>query len=416
MRSRIIKLFGVFTATIIVSWACVPTIPPETSANSKFYDRQYTEAAAGYKPLVDLSFNSQDINYILFLMNYALSNYYSGNYDEASRAFWSAYLTNENQLAWGDKVLQLFKKQSHRIYKLKKRELMLLHYYLAMCFMAQNDYNKARIEFGKVHLIEEQRPRLPLVALMEGQCYELLDNIDEAIVSNKIADQLAKDKQNNESFAFPSLALASLYLKRGDIGSAQTFLDKYNTFERNGSGMEYSLNDLRSLKTKLIITLDVSDLADIGFCKIFADDRFLGKAYLTDIFKPGKNAGEFVRETLKELPITIFNILEALAGINEGDPDKYWYFAPQGVFLHIGYLPQDSKDIVVEFYDRKGKAKADFLYDLGALPTIKIGDIFLLPLRYHHERFSPYYTYNFSDNTSYHRYQEGWVHYIKKEK
>jgi len=382
------------------------TVNHEVVANKAFFDRRYGDAIKEYKLLIKEKYDKKDKSYIIYLMNYALLNHYVGNWEEARKCFWTAYKIDEGNVSELTKAVEWLKAGEKRVYKLTKREKELLHFYLGLEYLFSSKYDEALIEFKKIHLLEEQKPKLPLVCFYMGKTYEIMKKYDDAIIEYRVLIELtAKDP-----YLPAYLELARVFYKKGEITKG----DKaFQEFLKLANSTTINKRKLTSLDyEQLIIQIDQDEISALSECKIFIDGKYRGNAKLIDVFQPGITAEEYVRKFIKEtasyagrelVKKGISNLLgklipggetlgEALTKevLGEKADKRSWYYAPEGFSLFIDYIPKNCKTVTIEFYGTQKsflfftkKVKlGEFTFNLSHTPCVRIGDCIFLNVRF----------------------------------
>ncbi len=369
----------------------------ERDANKAFYDRLYADAIEDYKSLVDEKFEKKDKSYIIYLLNYALINYYAGYFEEARKSFWAAYQVGEGKIPSATKAFQWLMPEHERIYRLTKRETALLHFYLGMSYLLSESIDDALIEFKKIRLIEEQEPKIPLLSFYMGKAYEIAGEYDDAVVEYRTLNELAVDQ--SQSIAY--LELTKAYHLKGETKQSIEYAQKFSSF-MGSADSSVNVDSLAPDNSyELIVQIDQDIMIDR--CVIYADEEYIGEAQLYDRFDPGFTIGEGVREVIKETTSYaarkgigyFFRKLfwgEAdsieLKEIEKSD-ERSWYYAPKGFSLFVGFIPKDTELVSIDFFVpdipflRSGSERVGGVtYDLSSTPCVALGDHVFLTVRY----------------------------------
>lgn len=359
---------------------------PQVLAHREFCNRNYDGAISYYKQVVDKSFDKKTKDYVIHLLNYGILNYYGGYLDEAYKSFWAAYQVDAADTNTASKLTQLVKSSSRRVYKMEKREKAMLHFYLGMTFFLHNDYEKALVEFGKVHLIEEQKPKLPLVTFMSGKTYEMANKLDDAKVEYRLVQQITQ--KDPEPFSY--LELAHTCAATNSLDECAKNLSEYNRLK---SPEMTTVNTLpvAGLK-KAIVLVDLDSVKSVDKCDIYFNGQFAGSAEPIETYSPGVTAGEVMRKIIKEMAgavaremikkIPIVGMFSGLfLGSSDESDNRSWYYAPAITYYFVGYPQDEVADIGIKMF-KKGKMRGEFLYNATMRPVVRMNNQLILPVRY----------------------------------
>jgi tetratricopeptide (TPR) repeat protein len=394
---------------------------PEAAANQYFYDRQYHDALVTYEGLVDAKYDAKDRSYVIFLLNYAIISQYTGDFGEGQKAFMTAHKVTKGDISGAAKAFEWLKAGSKRVYKLKKREKMLLHFYMGTDFAFTNDMEKAIIEYKKVHLLEEGKPRLPLVCFYMGKVYEIEEKYDDALIEYRALLELTK----TDPFSPAYFELARIHSLRGEEDEAAKYLKKFAAVADAPQLSIFEEGKMPEGYDELIVRIDRNELDHPYEIKIYADDNYVGNARLVDIFRPGTTIGEIARKTTKEassrvarkqskkaLTAGLSKMIPGVGGfvgdavgetvLGDEEDRRSWYYAPAGFSLFAGYIPGDTREVTVEFVEQifhsrgccmiprtpKIVIESDrYTYDLDSKPCVRIKDQVFLTVRYQSQAY-----------------------------
>ncbi|MCK4307347.1 hypothetical protein KAW50_03860 [candidate division WOR-3 bacterium] len=412
MKSYIYAILCVSAVSILMA-GCAKS--PEVIANRDFYDQQYTDALTGYKKLVDEKYNKKDKSYIIYLLNYALLNHYAGHFDEARKNFWTAYQVEEGKVSELAKTFEWMKAGAKRVYKLKKREKMLLHFYLGMNYIFADKTEESIIEYKKIHLLEEDKPKLPLVCFYMGKAYEIEGKYDDALIEYRTLLELTKE----EPFPPTYLELARIHDLRGEKEKATEYMKKFVSIADKPQCSIFEGYTIPEGYSELIVQIDQDRLDVTDDIKIYVDGKYVGKARLLDVFRPGVTGGEIARKMMKEVSSKVArdagkdlmvsvgaSAIPFVGGCIGGQVGKRvlgnkedkrsWYYAPAGFSLFVGYIPENARRVKIEFIKKVSTsrgcltpsvpstaAKSEQLtYDLHSMPCVRIKDQIFLTARF----------------------------------
>lgn len=147
-----------------------------------FKDLSYDSAMVRYHRLVKKKFQARDLSYILSLLSYGLVSFYGGKVADAKRAFLAAYRVDAGERPEAAKLYDWLVVDSRTVYKLKKRERELVHFYLGLCYLFENNLEEALVEFKKLRQFDQEVSKLPIVNFYTGLVYEKMEKFDDALI------------------------------------------------------------------------------------------------------------------------------------------------------------------------------------------------------------------------------------------
>lgn len=147
-----------------------------------FKDLSYDSAMVRYHRLVEKKFLGRDLSYILSLLSYGLVSFYGGKVADAKRAFLAAYRVDAGERPEAAKLYDWLVVDSRTVYKLKKRERELVHFYLGLCYLFENNLEEALVEFKKLRQFDQEVSKLPIVNFYTGLVYEKMGKFDDALI------------------------------------------------------------------------------------------------------------------------------------------------------------------------------------------------------------------------------------------
>jgi tetratricopeptide (TPR) repeat protein len=168
----------------------VPAIKPAEQPRY-FTNLIYAPAAARYRQVVEQKFRERDLSYILSLLSYGICLFYDLQLDEARRAFFAAYKVDAGERPEAAKIYDWLVVDSRTVYKLRKRERELVHFYLGRCYLMQDNLEEALVEFKKLRQYDQDASRLPVVNFYLGLIYELLGKFDDARIEYRALAAMA---------------------------------------------------------------------------------------------------------------------------------------------------------------------------------------------------------------------------------
>jgi len=163
---------------------CAPVTSPLPSAPKPHYfsNLSYENAIARYRQTVEKKFKDEDLSYILSLLSYGITNFYGGKQADAKRAFLAAYKVDAGERPEAAKFYDWLVVDSRTVYKLKKRERELVHFYLGLCYLFENNLEEALVEFKKLRQFDQGASQLPIVNFYTGLLYEKMEKFDDALI------------------------------------------------------------------------------------------------------------------------------------------------------------------------------------------------------------------------------------------
>ncbi|NPV13979.1 hypothetical protein HPY86_03490 [candidate division WOR-3 bacterium] len=171
---------------------CVPVAPTVPSAPEPRYfsNLSYENAIERYRKVVEEKFQKQDLSYILSLLSYGITNFYGGKKADAKRAFLAAYKVDAGERPEAAKLYDWLVVDSRAVYKLKKRERELVHLYLGLCYLLENNLEEALVEFKKLRQFDQDASTLPIVNFYTGLVYEKMEKFDDALIEFRQLESL----------------------------------------------------------------------------------------------------------------------------------------------------------------------------------------------------------------------------------
>lgn len=156
-----------------------------------FTDLVYAPAVARYRKTVEEKFRARDLSYILSLLSYGITSLYDLQLDQARKAFFAAYKVDAGDRPEAAKIYDWLVVDSRTVYRLRKRERELVHLYLGLCYLFDNNPQEALVEFKKLRQYDQDASRLPIVNFYSGLIYEKLGKPDDARIEYQGLAQMA---------------------------------------------------------------------------------------------------------------------------------------------------------------------------------------------------------------------------------
>ena len=180
MTSRA-AVFG--TLSILLASSCMVSEPVVRQRGRSFFsDLVYAAAAERYREVVEKKFEAQDHSYVLSLLTYAVTSLYGRELESSRRAFTAAYRVDEGNIPEAAKFYQWLVVDARTVYRLTKRERELVHFYLGLNYLFEDDLEGALVEFKKLRQRDQDASQLPLVNFYMGMVYEKLEMYDDALI------------------------------------------------------------------------------------------------------------------------------------------------------------------------------------------------------------------------------------------
>jgi tetratricopeptide (TPR) repeat protein len=176
------RLAGCALAALLMAGCMVSEPALQKPARKLFTDLAYRPAAERYRELMERRYEAQDNSYVLSVLSYAAASFYARDIENARKAFTAAYRVDDGDVSEAAKVLQWLVADSRTVYRLSKRERELVHFYLALCYLYDDDPEGALVEFKKLRLRDQEASELPLVNFYAGLTYERLGMYDDAVI------------------------------------------------------------------------------------------------------------------------------------------------------------------------------------------------------------------------------------------
>lgn len=368
-----LKLLGILIVLTITS--CAP--PQIKKQRAIFHDLNYRRIIGKYRVQVSEGYKSKDSNYPLHLLNYAAILQYSGDLDSARANFWTAEKINRAEYSEFAKGFEWIKADKKRVYRLTKRELEILHFYLGFNYFLSNEVEKALVEFKKVELIDENRSKLPIVNFYSGKCYEAKGEYDDALIEYR---KLRRSSDQGK-YPFINFLIAQGYYLCGEIDNGGEHFKRFKS-TMMGNCDEASMQEIFEGEEwrLMILQIDHQQQQTLGYAKVWIDNEFHGNAKPFDHFDVKKSTGESIRKGAKEVGSYVARkvakdasedivdkvlpgfgclggcLADKLLGSDDDDEEnRFWNYAPAGFSLFVMPTRKEYKTIMVEYFDCEGR-------------------------------------------------------------
>ncbi len=342
----------VFLGLGFLTLSCVPSarIVSRPAKAGYFSNLCYDSAVEKYRRVVEEKFRQKDHSYVLSLLTYGITSFYAQNINEAKRAFMAAYRVDAGERPEAAKLYDWLVVDSRTVYKLKKRERELLHFYLGLCYLLENNLEEALVEFKKLRQFDQDASRLPIVNFYMGFVYERMGKYDDALIEYRGLEgmdgkgsglvhnlELLRDRGYISSLDSVELVVQVDHQTIGSIGKTEVCLDSFRT----------------------IVTLpEISDIFDVKLTPAEANRkvaqealakatrlglRLLGRWLLSE-GKQGKG-GQLADE-----------IGDIFLGKEEENKDtRAWGYAPLHFSLARVKIPRSAEKVKLFFYNHAGE-------------------------------------------------------------
>ncbi|MGQ9708433.1 MAG: tetratricopeptide repeat protein [bacterium] len=184
-------LKAALSGTFLLFFSCISAPTAVAPPKPRYFSNlNYDGTAARYRQISEEKFKRKDHSYVLSLLSYGITSLYGLNLGEARRAFWAAYKVDAGERPEAAKLYDWLVVDSRAVYKLKKRERELVHFYLGLCYLFENNLEEALVEFKKLRQFDQEASKLPIVNFYTGLVYEKLEKFDDALIEYRHLETL----------------------------------------------------------------------------------------------------------------------------------------------------------------------------------------------------------------------------------
>ena len=357
--------------------SCVPSTPT-VRRPSFFSDLVYSAAAQKYKAEMEQRYKAQDISYLLPLLNYGITSFYGRDWTEARKALTAGYRIDEGNVSEAAKFYQWLVVDSRRVYKLAKRERELVHLYLGLTYIAEDNLPEALVEFKKLRLRDQEASSLPVVNFYMGWLYEKLGKYDDALleyrplVGTAVGFQLDAD----------GLVSRVESLKAG-VKEPPSPLSPPQGGGNEREGVEM---------VELVVHVDHQEYDGLGQVRVLADGESVATiAPGMDRFEVKLTSGEQARKDAQEATASAtraglrccgvilgellwprhgadmadFAADVALGKEDENRDVRFWGYAPVGISVLRTKVPVGTREVKLEFENGNGGYVGSCVYPLA---------------------------------------------------
>ncbi len=182
----------VFAVVGVIFLQCLGGVRDSKPESTYFTTLNYTPARTRYRQIVEQKFKERDLSYILSLLSYGITSFYDYHLDDARKAFFAAYKIDAGERPEAAKIYDWLVVDSRAVYKLRKRERELVHFYLGLCYLMVDDPARALVEFKKLRQYDQDASKLPIVNFYLGMVYEKLGKFDDARIEYRQLQGMAE--------------------------------------------------------------------------------------------------------------------------------------------------------------------------------------------------------------------------------
>ena len=353
--------------------ACPPAGTPVAPPPRHFEDLSYGAAVARHRALMEKRFEDRDNSYLLSVLDYAVSSLYAGSADSARQAFTAAYKVDDGKVPEAAKFYQWLQVDARTVYRLSKRERELVHLYLGLCYLFEDDPEEALVEFKKLRQRDQDASILPAVNFYSGLVYEKLGQYDDALLEYRALEEIhwVGSERFGSSACYPGASVLverveGLQAHAGPVSARPDSLD-------------------------LIVHVDHQFYQSTGRTEVYADGEPVGSLppYVDDL-RVELTEAEQARVALQEASATatraglrccgsvlaewllgrggtdVADVAADIALGDEGDDkdSRFWYYAPVAVSVARFVLPPGTREVELEFFDRDGARLGSCRYPL----------------------------------------------------
>ena len=219
-------------AALLFILACVPATRPEVpSGPSTFTDLQFAAAIASHKARMQQRYEAKDVSYVLSLLDYAITATYGGELDSARLGLTAAYKVEDGKLNEAAKFYQWLQVDGRTVYRMSKRERELIHLYLGLVYLYQDDLEESLVEFKKLRLRDQEASVLPAVNFYMGLVYEKLGKYDDALIEYRGLDTMRWVGSTRFSTSVPNFPGAGELVERVEQLKAHEYRPESGTVE-----------------------------------------------------------------------------------------------------------------------------------------------------------------------------------------
>ncbi len=328
------------------------TVPP---ARPRYFSNLvYEPAITRYKSTVEKKFQEKDLSYILSLLSYGITSFYGGSIADAKKAFMAAYRVDAGDRPGAAKLYDWLVVDSRTVYKLKKRERELVHLYLGLCYLLEDNIPEALVEFKKLRQFDQDASKLPVVNFYMGLGFEKQKKWDDALIEYRAlkemphsyfaelgASLIRQIELQRDSGLAPQPDSVELIVHidhqtATSIGRAEVYLDANQfvaTLPENGDSFNVQLTALEA--NRRAMQQASAKAARLGL-------RLLG-GLLLERALPG--AGRELADDIADI---------TLGKEEENKDTRAWGYAPLNITFARLKIPATTEAVRLVFYNRAG--------------------------------------------------------------
>lgn len=317
-----------------------------------FENLSYRAAQEKYRQRMEERYEQQDLSYLISVLDYGLTGFHARDRVAARQAFTAAYRVDQGDIPEAVRFFNWLQEDARKVYRLNKRERLLVHYYLGLSFLFEGNLQAATVEFKKLRLRDMEASRLPAVNFWYGLVCELSGEYDNALIEYRaLAAMTGPD-------AFPAAA--------GLLARAESL----------AAGRPPPVGD----SLELIVQVDHISPGSVGPVEIRADGepvaRLPGPADRFAVQLTGEEAArQAAQEASAELARQSFRLLGralsqallrdsragdlaadlAFGGSDDREDERYWGYAPVGFSVGRFRIPARTREVRLDFYGPGGR-------------------------------------------------------------
>ncbi|MFO7674801.1 MAG: hypothetical protein R6X12_00575 [bacterium] len=329
-----------------------------------FENLSYRPAQERYRRRMVERYERQDLSYLISLLDYAQASFYARDRDEARQAFTAAYKVDDGNMPEATKFFNWLQEDSRKVYKLDKRERELVHFYLGLNYLFEDNPEAALVEFKKLRLRDMDASELPLVELYHGLVYEALGQYDDArIAYRRLAEMGARGRHatvDGEWLAAMAESLAAgSYQPSPD--SVELIVQVDHLFAGSAGPTE-----VRADGELVAVLPGVADPFEVRLTPEEAS-RKAAQAATAEATRTGlRFLGKVLAKTLlNDERVGDLAADLAFGGREDREDSRFWGYAPAGFSFGRVRVPAGTREVRLEFSGAGGARLGSCRYPLA---------------------------------------------------